>query len=94
MAATEKKIYIGKCTKYYSGIKVGEFLMESGSLQKGGTILITGNRFGIHKEVLNDFRVNGDEEDIAGKGDKITFPLPLKPSLNDKLYKIVKTEHA
>lgn len=93
-AATEKKIYIGKCTKYYSGIQVGEFLMESGSIQKGDTILITGNRFGIHKEVLNDFRVNGDEEDIAGKGDKITFPLLLKPSLNDKLYKIVKTEHA
>lgn len=93
-AATEKKIYIGKCTKYYSGIQVGEFLLESGSIQKGDTILITGNRFGIHKEVLNDFRVNGDEEDIAGKGDKITFPLVLKPSLNDKLYKIVKTEHA
>ncbi|HTM91954.1 MAG TPA: peptidase U32 family protein [Flavisolibacter sp.] len=93
-AATEKKIYIGKCTKYYSGIKIGEFLMESGSIQKGDTILITGNRFGIHKEVLNNFRVNGDEEDMAGKGDKITFPLLLKPSLNDKLYKIVKTEHA
>jgi putative protease len=93
-AATEKKIYIGKCTKYYPGIQIGEFLLESGSIQKGDTILITGNRFGIHKEVLNDFRVNGDEEDIAGKGDKITFPLPLKPSLNDKLYKIVKTEYA
>jgi putative protease len=93
-AATEKKIYIGKCTRYYGGIQVGEFLLESGSIQKGDTILITGSRFGIHKEVLNDFRVNGEGEDIAGKGDKITFPLPLKPSLNDKLYKMVKTEHA
>jgi len=93
-AATEKKIYIGKCTKYYSGMQVGEFLLETGSIQKGDTILITGNRIGIHKEVLNDFRVNGNEENIASKGDKITFPLQLKPSLNDKLYKIVKTEHA
>jgi U32 family peptidase len=93
-AATEKKIYIGKCTKYYPGIQIGEFLLESGSIQKSDTILITGSHFGIHKEVLNDFRVNGEEEDIAGKGDKITFPLRLKPSLNDKLYKIVKTEYA
>jgi len=93
-AATEKKIYIGKCTKYYGGIGVGEFLVESGSIQKGDSILITGNRFGIHKQTLNDFRVNGDEDDVASKGDRITFPLHVKPSLNDKLYKIVKTEHA
>lgn len=93
-AATEKKVYIGKCTKYYIGIQVAEFLLESGSIQKGDTILITGNRLGIHKKVLSDFRVNGDDEDIAMKGDKVTFPLALKPSLNDKLYKIVKTEYA
>lgn len=91
-AATEKKIYVGKCTKYYPAIQVGEFLLESGSVQKGDTILITSNRFGVHKDILNDFRVNGDEDDIAGKGDKLTFPLPLKPSLNDKLYKIVKAD--
>ena len=91
-AATEKKIYIGKCTKYYPAIQIGEFLLESGSVQKGDTILVTSNRFGVHKDVLNDFRVNGDEDDIAGKGDKLTFPLPLKPSLNDKLYKLVKAD--
>ncbi|MGZ4018562.1 MAG: peptidase U32 family protein [Flavisolibacter sp.] len=90
--ATEKKIYVGKCTKYYPGIQVGEFLLETGSVQKGDTILVTSNRFGVHKDVLNDFRVNGDDDDIAGKGDKLTFPLPQKPSLNDKLYKIVKAD--
>lgn len=89
-AATEKKIYIGKCTKYYPAIQVGEFLLESGSIQKGDTILITSNRFGVHKEVLEGFRVNGEEDDVAKQSDKITFTLKEKPSLNDKLYKIVK----
>lgn len=93
-AATEKKIYIGKCTKYYPGIQVGEFLLESGSIQKGDTILITSNRFGVYKNVLNHFRVNGEEDEIAKQSDKITFSLPEKPSLNDKLYKIVKSENA
>jgi putative protease len=93
-AATEKKIYVGKCTKYYPAIQVGEFLLESGSIQKGDEILISSNRFGIHKEVLNDFRVNGEEDDIAKQSDRITFPLIVKPSLNDKLFKIVKTENA
>lgn len=93
-AATERKIYIGKCTKYYPAIQIAEFLLESGSIQKGDTILITSNRFGIHKEVLTDFRVNGEDDDIANKGDKITFSLNEKPSLNDKLYKILRTENA
>lgn len=93
-AARERKIYIGKCTKYYPSIQIVEFLLESGSIQKGDTILITSNRFGIHKEVLTDFRVNGEDDDIASKGDKITFPLNEKPSLHDKLYKIVSTENA
>ncbi len=91
--ATEKKVYLGKCTKYYSGIGVGEFLIETGSIQKGDIILLTGNRYGICKETLVDFRVNGEMDDIANKGDKLTFPLTVKPSLNDKLYKIVKAEH-
>jgi putative protease len=91
-AATEKKIYIGKCTKYYGGIEVAEFLMESGTIQKGDTILITSNRFGVHKELLNDFRVNGEEEEAVSKGDKITFLLSVKPSPNDKLFKIVKAD--
>jgi U32 family peptidase len=91
-AATEKKIYVGKCTKYYPGIQVSEFLLESGAVQKGDTIMITSNRFGIHKELLNGFRANGEEDDVANKGDKITFPMPQKPSVNDKLYKIVKAD--
>jgi U32 family peptidase len=91
-AATEKKIYLGKCTKYYPGIQVGEFVLESGAIQKGDTILISSNRFGVHKALLNDFRVNGEEDDVADKGDKITFQLSQKPSLNDKLYKILKAD--
>jgi hypothetical protein len=36
--------------------------------------------------------VNGDGDDLASKGDKITFQLSQKPSLNDKLYKILKAD--
>lgn len=91
-SASEKKIYIGKCTKYYSRLQVGEFLIETGSVSPGDTIMITGSRFGVLKETLFDFRVNGDAGDAAGKGDKITFPLQVRPSLNDKLYKMVKSD--
>lgn len=91
-AATEKKIYLGQCTRYYSGIQVGEFLIETGSLQKGDTVMLTGSKFGMLKQSLSGFRVNGEEQDRAQKGDQLTFPLQVKTTIGDKLYKIVKAD--
>ena len=49
-AATEKKIYVGKGKKYFSKIKVGEFLIETGSIKVGDTLLLTGPGFGLIKQ--------------------------------------------
>ncbi len=89
-AATEKKVYLGKGVKYFSNIKVGEFLIESGNLKEGDTILITGKNIGAIKEKLNTITVNGIKKSIAKKGDKITLPLQFKTLPTDKLYKVVE----
>lgn len=89
--ATEKKIYIGKGSKYYPKIKVGEFLVESGSLKAGDTIMITGFAVGMAKEKMETLTVNGVKASVAVKGDKITFPFDIKITPQDKLYKIVET---
>jgi len=88
-AATEKKIYIGKGSKYYPKIKIGEFSIETGTLKTGDTVMITGSAFGITKEKLKTLTVNGADGEIAVKGDKITFPFDSKITPGDKLYKIV-----
>ncbi len=88
--AEEKKIYVGKGTNYFPKIQVGEFLVESGSLAKGDTILVLGPEFGMTKETMERLVVNGVEADQAAKGDKITFPIASKISAKDKLYKLVK----
>lgn len=90
-AATEKKIYIGKGSKYYPKIGVGEFTIESGSVKTGDTLMITGLTFGVVKERMDTLRVNGIESNIAVKGDKITFSIASKVTPGDKLYKIVET---
>ena len=90
-AATEKKIYIGKGVRYYSGINVGEFILESGNLKVGDTMMRTGPECGMLKERIKTFRVNGIEGNEAVKGDKITFPVDSKVTVNDKLYKIIET---
>jgi putative protease len=88
-AATEKKIYLGKGTKYYPKIKVGEFLVESGSVKVGDTLMITGPAVGMAKEKMEILTVNGANGEVALKGDKITFPFEMKITHQDKLYKIV-----
>lgn len=90
-AATEKKIYIGKGTVYYPNIKVGEFIIESGSIKPGDTLMITGPAIGMAKEKMETLTVNGVKNNIAVKGDKITFPFGTKVTPRDKLYKIVET---
>lgn len=90
-AATEKKIYLGKGKKYFNKIKVGEFVIESGKLEIGDTIIITSPNFGIIKETLEKLVVNGSPEISAIKGDSITLNCENKISSKDKLYKLVQS---
>lgn len=93
-AATEKKLYIGKGTKYYPKIGVGEFIIEAGMLKAGDTLMITGPKCGMVKEKMEVLTVNGEKAAEAVKGDKITFPFGTKVTPADKLYKIVEGAHA
>lgn len=89
--AEEKKIYLGKGTNYYPRIKVGEFLLESGSIKEGDELMIMGPEIGMAKEKMETLIVNGEKAEMALRGDKITFPFATKITARDKLYKIVKS---
>lgn len=89
--ATEKKIYIGKGSKYYPKINVAEFIIETGSIKPGDTLMVSGRHCGMAKTKMATLIVNGRENEEAIKGDKITFPFAEKITPQDKLYKIVET---
>ena len=93
-AATEKKVYIGKGSRYYPKIQVGEFDIEAGSVKKGDTVMLIGNAHGMIKQKLEPIIVNGKEAGEAVKGDKITFRLATKVGPGDKLYKLVDNTDA
>ena len=93
-AATEKKIYIGKGTKYYPKIGVGEFIIESGTVNAGDILMVTGPKCGMVKEKMETLVVNGKKNKSARKGDLVTFPFETKVTASDKLYKIVGSDHA
>ena len=92
--ATEKKVFLGKGTKYYPKIQIAEFIIETGSLAVGDTIMITGNEIGMHRETLAQLTVDGKVVSAAQKGQKITFPFDKKVGANDKLYKVVENANA
>lgn len=89
--ASEKKVYVGKGSRYFPKLKVGEFLLEAGKLKEGDTIMIIGRNEGVHQMKLESLRVNGEEAMEAKKGDRITFPWDHKIWVDDKLYKVVES---
>ena len=89
--ATEKKIYLGRGSNYFTQKGIGEFTLETGHLNHGDTILVTGPKCGMVKENLKTLFVNGQVAESAAKGDKITFPFSTKVSASDKLYKIISS---
>ncbi|MBI4930366.1 MAG: U32 family peptidase [Bacteroidetes bacterium] len=87
--ATKKKIYVGKGIKYFDNIGIGEFKIESQSLEVGDEILISGPTTGIIQDKVNELRVNDRKKEKVKKGETISMPVKMKIRSSDKLYKIV-----
>ena len=55
--ATRKKVYVARGIKYFSGIGVAEFEMESGSLRVGDEILVTGPTTGDVMQTVDEIQM-------------------------------------
>ena len=85
-----KKTLVGKAEHYYVKAQVGLFTIENQELNLGDKILISGPTTGNQELVLEKMIVNDTENTIAKKGDRITFAVPFRVRLSDKLYKILE----
>jgi UPF0176 protein len=84
-----KKILLGKAEHYYVKAQVGQFTVENNELNAGDKILISGPTTGEQELVLEKLIVNGAEAQSAKLGDKVTFEVPFRIRLSDKIYKIL-----
>lgn len=85
-----KKVLIGKTEHYYVKASVGLFTVENHEIKTGDKILISGPTTGNEEFILEKMFVNGREANEAKTGDKITFQVPFRVRLSDKLFKIIK----
>jgi len=87
--ATERKVYVGKITNFFSNLGVAEVKVEASQLYKNDKLLIIGPTTGVVELSAADIRVEDKSVDVCEKGVKCSFLTPSLVRRNDKLYRIV-----
>lgn len=84
--ATEKKVYSAKCTKYFSKIGVGEFLVENIDVKVGDKILVTGTTTGALIQQCEELRLDEGPVECATRGQVISIKVNERVRPGDRLY--------
>ena len=90
--ATERKVYIGKGTKYYSKLGVAEFTVEANTFKVGDKMLITGPTTGVIYVTPSEIHDDNGPVTEAQQGSRVSIAVPEKVRPSDKLFKLVKSE--
>ena len=85
-SATRKKVYVAKGVRYFSNIGVAEFYMESGELNVGDEIVITGPTTGAIIMKLDEIRVALKPVQKTVKGESFSIKVSEKIRPSDRLY--------
>jgi UPF0176 protein len=84
-----KKTLLGNVNHYYVKAGIGLVEMQNGTLQNGNKIVIVGPTTGEMELTISNMHINGKAGTIAHAGDKVTFAVPSRVRLSDKVYLIV-----
>ena len=87
--ATEKKVLVGKVTKYFTKLGVAELAIEATEIEKGEKLLITGNTTGVMYLNADEIRYDLKPVEVARQGWRVSIPVPGKVRPNDKLFKLI-----
>jgi len=85
-----KKILVGKAEHYYTKSKIAQFLVENKEISVGDQVLVSGPTTGEQEFTITKLFANGNFCETAKEGDQITFEIPFRIRLSDKLFKILK----
>ena len=90
--ATERKVYIGRGTKYYSKLGVAEFTVEADTFKVGDKMLITGPTTGVMYVTADEIHDDNGPVQVAQQGTRVSIAVTDKVRPSDKLFKIVRSE--
>jgi len=88
---TERKVYVGRGTKYYSRLGLGEFHIEAAELHVGNKFLVTGPTTGALYGVIEEMHDDTNAAvPLARQGSNVSFHVDAKIRPSDKLFRIDK----
>ena len=90
--ATERKIYCGKITNYFSNLGVAEVLIEAHELLLNDKYLIIGPTSGVLEGTVTELRVDEKPADHCPKGIRCSISVPTMVRRSDKLYRVISEE--
>jgi UPF0176 protein len=85
-----KKTLVGKAEHFFVKANIAQFLISNGEISVGDKVLISGPTTGNQEVVITEMRVNGASGTKGAVNDKITFTVPFRVRLSDKLFKIIE----
>lgn len=91
--ATERKVLVGKVTKYFGNIGVAEIAVEATDFKLGDKLLITGNTTGVMYLDATEIRYDLKAVDHAEQGWRVSIPVTGKVRSNDKFFKLVPEQN-
>jgi len=80
------KEFVGVVSNFYPNISVAEIKIEAKGLNKGDSILITGNATGILRQTVDEMQIDHKDIDESKKGDSIAIKVKEKVRKNDKVF--------
>ena len=90
--ATERKVYVGKGTKYYSKLGVAEFSVEATTFKVGDRLLITGPTTGVMYVTATEIHDDNGPIEVARQGTRVSIAVTGKVRPSDKLFKLEKED--
>lgn len=88
--ATERKVYVGKVSNYFSNVGVAEIRVEASELFQGDKVLIIGPTTGVVELIAHEIRVDNKSAEKCSKGELCSIATPELVRRNDRLYRIIK----
>ncbi len=91
-SATERKVYVGKVTNFFSRLSVAEVLVEASPLSRGDNALFFGETTGVVEHKVGDVLVDEKVVESVKQGTYCSMKTEKLVRRGDKLYKMVPAD--
>ena len=91
-SATERKVYVGKVTNFFSKISVAEVLVEAAPINEGEQLMWMGETTGVVEMAAEGLVLKEQVVKHIPQGAYFSIKVPCRLRRGDKLYKMVPAE--